>query len=33
MGLAVLWNQVVPLAIFSIGVFVISTRAFHKRLE
>ena len=33
MGLSVLWNQIIPLAIFSLGVFVLAARAFHKRLE
>ena len=33
MGLSVLWNQIIPLAIFSLGVFFLAARAFHKRLE
>ena len=33
MGLSVLWNQIIPLAGFSLGVFVLAARAFHKRLE
>ena len=33
MGLSVLWNQIVPLAVFSLGVFFLAARAFHKRLE
>ena len=33
MGLSILWNQIIPLAIFSGGVFFAAARAFHKRLE
>jgi ABC-2 type transport system permease protein len=33
MGLSILWNQIIPLAAFSIGVFLTAARAFHKRLE
>jgi len=32
-GMAVLWGQVIPLTVFSLGVFVVSVLAFHKRLE
>ncbi len=33
MGLSVLWTQIIPLATFSVGVFLAAARAFHKRLE
>jgi ABC-2 type transport system permease protein len=32
-GISVLWGQVIPLTVFSLGVFGISVAAFHKRLE
>ena len=32
-GLAYLWQQLVPLAAFSLGVFLLSVASFHKRLE
>lgn len=32
-GLAYLWKQVVPLVLFSLGVFGLSVVTFHKRLE
>lgn len=32
-GMAALWGQVIPLTVFSLGIFVVSALAFHKRLE
>lgn len=32
-GLVYLWKQLVPLALFSLGVFGLSVVTFHKRLE
>jgi ABC-2 type transport system permease protein len=32
-GLAYLWKQLVPLALFSLGVFGLSVVSFHKRLD
>ena len=32
-GMSVLWDQVIPLTVFSLGVFGTAVAAFHKRLE